>query len=305
MGDSRGLSVRTVASFSSRSPIRHDDLMLRRFRQVDVFGSASYRGNPLAVVVDGAGLSTDEMQQFANWTNLSETTFLSDPTHPDADYAIRIFTTTRELPFAGHPTLGSCQVWLDEGGASKACDAVVQECGAGQVKIRRDGSRLAFAAPPLVRSGPPEPELRSRVEQTLGVDVVDLVDVAWVDNGPGWVAARVASAEHVLALEPDFGGTLDLKLGVVGPIDDDADADFEVRAFFPGPGYMAEDPVTGSLNASLAQWLMADDPDLTSYVARQGTALGRDGRVHVERDDHGTIWIGGAVTTAITGTVDL
>jgi PhzF family phenazine biosynthesis protein len=285
------------------------DVMQRGFRQVDVFGSASYRGNPLAVVVDADGLTTDAMQQFANWTNLSETTFLTAPTHPDADYAVRIFTTTWELPFAGHPTLGSCQVWLDEGGAPMSSDHVVQECGAGLVEIRRDESRLAFAAPPLVRSGPVEPSLRERIERVLGIDVVG---AAWVDNGPGWVGARLSSADDVLALEPDFDGTLDLKLGVIGPATDDSDHagfDFEVRAFFPGPGYMAEDPVTGSLNASLAQWLMTENPDLMSYVARQGTSLGRDGRVHIDRDTSGdrdgAIWVGGTVATAVTGTVDL
>lgn len=276
--------------------------MERRFRQVDVFATTAYTGNPLAVVVDADGLSGDEMQRFANWTNLSETTFLLPPTGPAADYRVRIFTTTWELPFAGHPTLGSCRVWLDEGGTPRGDGEVVQECGVGLVRIRRNREQLAFAAPPLIRSGPVDDALRSRLEQVIGPDIVDL---AWVDNGPGWVAALMPSADHVLAVQPDFGDTLDLKLGVVGTAPYGLDHDIEVRAFFPGPGGMAEDPVTGSLNASLAQWLMERDPALTSYVARQGTVLGRDGRVHIDRDDDGTIWVGGHTSTSVVGTVGL
>lgn len=275
--------------------------MQRRFQQVDVFGTSAHSGNPLAVVVDGEGLSTEQMQQFANWTNLSETTFLLPPTDPSADYRVRIFTTTWELPFAGHPTLGSCQVWLDHGGKPHG-EQVVQECGAGLVQIRRDEGRLAFAAPPLIKSGPVDDALRVRIERTLGTEVLD---VAWVDNGPGWVAALLPSADHVLDLRPDFAGTLDMKLGVVGPADPDEGYDVEVRAFFPGPAAMEEDPVTGSLNASLAQWLMERDPSLHSYTAQQGTVLGRNGLVHVHRDADDTIWVGGRVTTSITGTVTL
>lgn len=276
--------------------------MQRRFRQLDVFATGPYSGNPLAVVVDGDGLSSDDMQRFANWTNLSETTFVLPPTDPTADYRVRIFTTTWELPFAGHPTLGTCAAWLEAGGQPNDTDAIVQECGIGLVTIRRDGEHLAFAAPDLIRSGPVDDELRARVERTLATDVVD---VAWADNGPGWVVAELASADDVLALEPDFDGTLDLKLGVVGRAGGSVDHDVEVRAFFPGPASMEEDPVTGSLNASIAQWLMARDPELTSYVARQGTALGRDGRVRVERDQDGVIWVGGRVTTSVTGTVEI
>ncbi len=282
------------------------ETMQRRFQQVDVFATTPQSGNPLAVVVDGEGLSTEQMQRFANWTNLSETTFLLPPTRPSADYRVRIFTTTGELPFAGHPTLGSCQVWLDQGGSPQVDGVVVQECSVGQVSVRRDGDRLAFAAPQRIRSGPVDDELRARIEHVLRTDVVD---VAWADNGPGWIAALLPSAEHVLDLDPDFGGVLDLKLGVVGPagsVDPDTAAyDFEVRAFFPGPKSMDEDPVTGSLNASVAQWLMGRDPSLMSYTARQGTALGRDGRVHVDRSDDGTIWVGGRVDSIITGTVAL
>lgn len=276
--------------------------MRRRFRQLDVFATGPCSGNPLAVVVDGDGLSADEMQRFANWTNLSETTFLLPPTRPEADYRVRIFTTTWELPFAGHPTLGSCRAWLDSGGRPATAGVVVQECGLGLVTIRSTASGLAFAAPDQIRSGPVEPELRDRIERVLGIEVVD---AAWADNGPGWVVAELASADEVLALRPDFAGTLDLKLGVVGRAADDDAHDVEVRAFFPGPDAMQEDPVTGSLNASIAQWLMARDPALRSYVARQGTALGRAGRVHLERADDGTVWVGGDVTPVVVGHVEL
>jgi PhzF family phenazine biosynthesis protein len=276
--------------------------MLRSFRQVDVFAPRPYTGNPLAVVADGVGLSDDEMQRFANWTNLSETTFLLPPSDPGADYRVRIFTTTRELPFAGHPTLGSCQVWLDHGGAPKIDGQVVQECGVGLVSIRRDGPRLAFSAPSLIRSGPVDEATRSSVESVLGCEVVDCV---WADNGPGWLAALLPSAQEVVDLEPDFSLAPDLTLGVVGAAVPGLDHDFEVRAFFPGPASTEEDPVTGSLNASLAQWLMGRNPTLRSYVARQGTALGRDGRVYLTRDDDDTIWVGGEVTTCVSGTVEL
>ncbi len=277
--------------------------MQRRFEQLDVFSSSPWSGNPLAVVVDGEGLTGDEMQRFANWTNLSETTFVLPPTEPDADYRVRIFTTTVELPFAGHPTLGTCRAWLDHGGRPALADTIVQQCGAGLVTIRRDGERLAFAAPPLLRSGAVDDALRSRIERTLGVSIVD---AAWCDNGPGWVAALLPSADVVLSVEPDFGDTLDLKLGVVGPVTDPAgsDHDVEVRAFFPGPTSMQEDPVTGSLNASVAQWLMGRDDSIREYVARQGTALGRSGRVYLRRDPD-DVWVGGAVTRRVSGSVEL
>jgi len=276
--------------------------MQRRFAQVDVFTPVPYRGNPVAVVVDGDGLSTEEMQRFANWTNLSETTFLLPPTDPAADYRARIFTTTWELPFAGHPTLGSCKVWLDHGGVPGDSDEIVQECGAGLVKIASDRGRLAFAAPPLTRSGPVEPDLADRIRAVLGCDPIDM---AWVDNGPGWVAAILPTARDVVDLRPDFAGTLDLKLGVIGAVETGAHHDFEVRAFFPAPNSMAEDPVTGSLNASLAMWMMERDPSLESYTVRQGTALGRDGRVDIRRDSSGAIWVGGDVAAGITGHVEL
>jgi PhzF family phenazine biosynthesis protein len=276
--------------------------MRRRFTQVDVFTAEPYRGNPLAVVVDGEGLDDDTMHRFANWTNLSETTFLLPPTDPAADYRVRIFTPTIELPFAGHPTLGSCATWLAAGGRPNVDHEIVQECGVGLVRIRRTGDGLAFSAPPLVRSGPVDDERRDRIEQVLGRPVVD---AAWAANGPNWVAAELPDAETVLAVRPDFSGGPVFGLGIVGRAAGDADHDVEVRAFFEGPNGPMEDPVTGSLNASLAQWLMGRDPSLTSYVARQGTALGRDGRVRIERDASGTIWVGGDVTTCIEGQVEL
>jgi PhzF family phenazine biosynthesis protein len=280
--------------------------MQRRFAQLDVFTDRPTRGNPLAVVVDGDGLSDDEMARFANWTNLSETTFLLPPTDAGADYRVRIFMTTGELPFAGHPTIGSCRAWLDHGGEPAAADTVVQECGIGLVTIRAAGRQLAFAAPPLRRSGPVDADLVAQIERALSTDVVD---AAWADNGPGWIAVEVADDAVVRDLRPDFTALPDLKLGVVGPVPgeraDEVDYDIEVRAFFPGTHGHDEDPVTGSLNASVAVWLMDRDPSLRAYIARQGSVLGRDGRVRLERDAAGTIWVGGDTVTPIRGTVEL
>ena len=275
-------------------------LVRRRFSQVDVFTPVPYHGNPLAVVIDGDGLADDEMARFSNWTNLSETTFLLPPTDPAADYRVRIFTPGGELPFAGHPTLGSCRAWLDSGGEPGG-GQVVQECGVGLVRIRRDGSRLAFAAPPLLRSGPVDAALVAAIERAIGTSVVE---AAWADNGPGWVAVEVADVVTLRGLRPDFREAPDLKLGVVARCGADETEQFELRAFFPTGSVHMEDPVTGSLNASVAMWLMEREPALTEYVARQGVSMGRDGRVHVVRDD-GTIWIGGDVATCITGDVEL
>jgi PhzF family phenazine biosynthesis protein len=273
----------------------------RRFAQVDVFATDPYAGNPVAVVLDGDGLSTDEMQRFARWTNLSETTFVLAPEAPAADYRVRIFTPALELPFAGHPTLGTCHAWLAER-AGGLPERIVQECGAGLVTIAREAERLAFAAPPLVRSGPVEEPLVAHLAELLGIARGDIVDSQWVDNGPGWVAVLLADADAVLALRP---GTVDVDLGVVGPLPADAGEAVEVRAFFPKDGATVEDPVTGSLNASLADWLLRTGRLHAPYVARQGTAVGRAGRVHVARDPDGTIWVGGATTTRIEGVVEL
>jgi PhzF family phenazine biosynthesis protein len=274
----------------------------RPFSQVDVFTDVPYRGNPVAVVLDGDGLSTAEMQRFAHWTNLSETTFVLPPTTAGADYRVRIFTPTLELPFAGHPTLGTCHAWLTAtGGADRA--EVVQECGAGPVRIRRDGGRLAFAAPPLLRSGPVADDDLDRVLAVLGVDRTDVVDAQWADNGPGWVVVLLASADAVLALRP--GPIGDLDIGVVGPYPAGSPCAVEVRGFFGKDGATVEDPVTGSLNASLGQWLTGTGRLAAPYVASQGTALGREGRVHVTRDDDGQVWVGGGTVTCVEGTADL
>jgi PhzF family phenazine biosynthesis protein len=288
-------------------------MSLRPFKQVDVFTSVPYRGNPLAVVLDGHGLSTQQMHDFTAWTNLSEATFLLPPTQPGADYRVRIFSPGRELPFAGHPTLGSCHAWLEAGGQPRG-EHVVQECGVGLVKLRRDGERLAFAAPPLRKGGPlPEPEV-ALIARGLGVARSAIIDHAWCDNGPSWRGVMLRSADEVLALRPDAAILLGLDVGVVGPRgkvgvvgsrEAGDECAFEVRAFFPGNSGMIEDPVTGSLNAALAQWLIGAGIAPATYIASQGTALGRAGRVHVQRDAQGETWIGGASVTCVDGQVRL
>ena len=285
--------------------------MKRAFAQVDVFTATPYLGNPVAVVLDGTGLSTQDMQAFTDWTNLSEATFVLPPTQPEADYALRIFCPGRELPFAGHPTLGSCHAWLDAGGVPQGAE-VVQECAVGLVRIRRDGQRLAFAAPPLRRSGPlPEDEVL-RIAQGLGLARQDILHHAWCDNGPQWRGVMLASAEQVLALQPNAQVLAGMEVGVVAPLDQASQQStngpaeaFEVRAFFPGHGGLTEDPVTGSLNAALGQWLIGDGLAPEHYVARQGTALGRAGRVHVQQDAQGQVWVGGESVVCIKGHVTL
>lgn len=276
---------------------------LRRFSQLDVFTDRPLLGNPVAVVHDAEGLDDADMAAFARWTNLSETTFLLPPTQPGADYRLRIFTPGGELPFAGHPTLGSCRAWLDAGGTPGDGDAVVQECAVGLVRIRRTGERLAFAAPPLQRSGPMQAAELARVAAVLGLSAGEIVAHQWVDNGPGWCAVMLGSAERVLGLQPDWVAMGDLRVGVVAPQPDGADTDFEVRAFIPAMG-IREDPVTGSLNAGLAQWMTAAGLSGDRYVARQGTVLGRAGNVYVERLGD-TIWIGGDVVACVSGSVRL
>lgn len=275
---------------------------MRAFQQVDVFTQTPYRGNGLAVVLDGAGLTDGQMQAFAAWTQLSEAAFLLPATTPQADYRVRIFTTERELPFAGHPTLGSCHAWLQAGGRPKA-DEVVQECGVGLVRIRRDGARLAFAAPPLRRQGPLAGEDVQAIVRALRIAPEDVVAHAWCDNGPRWRGILLRSAAQVLALQPDMAGLAGLEVGVVGPHAAGQPCAFEVRAFFPGHAGTVEDPVTGSLNAALGQWLIGDGHAPASYVAAQGTMVGRAGRVHVERDAEGTVWVGGASVTCVRGEV--
>ncbi|WP_287802348.1 PhzF family phenazine biosynthesis protein [Diaphorobacter sp.] len=291
-------------------------MRLRPFQQVDVFTATPYLGNPLAVVLDGEGLSTEEMQRFTNWTNLSEATFVLPPTPEGhaagADYRVRIFCPGRELPFAGHPTLGTCHAWLQAGGQPRATGRIVQECGVGLVTLRRDGEQLAFAAPPLVKSGPLAEDEVQLIARGLGVARDDIVAHAWCDNGPNWRGVMLRSAEQVLGLRPDGAVLAGLDVGVVGPrgkvgVVGASDAEgiaFEVRAFFPGNNGLAEDPVTGSLNAALAQWLIGAGLAPSRYVASQGTALGRAGRVHVQQDGP-QIWVGGHSVTCVRGEVRL
>jgi PhzF family phenazine biosynthesis protein len=269
---------------------------------MDVFTDRPYQGNPVAVVHDAQGISDEQMASFARWTNLSETTFLLPPTDPDADYRLRIFTPGGELPFAGHPTLGSCAAWLKAGGMERQNNMVVQECGVGLVRIRRSGTRLAFAAPPLRRSGPLDAASLQHIKQALGLADEDIVAHQWVDNGPGWCAIMLRSAEQVLAVQPDFAVLGDFRLGLAAPQLAGADTDYEVRVFVPSLG-VPEDPVTGSLNAGLAQWLIGTGAAADNYVVRQGTVLGRAGNVFIERIGEG-IWIGGEVVACIEGMVE-
>ncbi|KJH67941.1 PhzF family phenazine biosynthesis protein [Chromobacterium violaceum] len=275
------------------------------FKQVDVFSSTPLKGNPVAVVFDADGLDERQMALFANWTNLSETTFILQPRDPRADYRLRIFTTLEELPFAGHPTLGSCHAWLESGGMPQGED-VIQECEVGLVRIRRQEGRLAFLAPPLLRSGPVAAELLERVRLGLRLAPGEIVDAQWVDNGAGWLAVMLAKRQQVLDLQPDYPALSGLAVGVIAPCDpqhDDSDAQFEVRAFIAGDG-MPEDPATGSLNAGIAQWLLAAGMAPARYRVSQGLSMGRAGRIEVEQvgDD---MWIGGNAVTCIAGRLTL
>ncbi len=276
--------------------------MNRRFCTVDVFTATPLMGNPLAVVVDAEGLDDAAMQRLARWTNLSETSFLLPPTDPAADYRVRIFTPGGELPFAGHPTLGSAFAWLQHGGHPRTPGVVVQECGIGLVTVRQ-GEHLAFNAPPLRRSGPVTGPERQQAMQSLGLQAEELLDLEWIDNGPGWMGARLPSAERVLALRPDFARMHGLKLGVIGPHAPGGDCAFEVRAFVPTLG-VPEDPVTGSLQAGLARWLIGAGLAPTHYTAAQGAALGRAGRVHVAGEGD-AVWIGGDVLALVSGHIAL
>ncbi|WP_341523784.1 PhzF family phenazine biosynthesis protein [Pseudomonas sp. G.S.17] len=275
------------------------------FKQIDVFSKHTLLGNPLAVVLRADELSEARMAAFARWTNLSETTFVLEPVDSRADYRVRIFTTTQELPFAGHPTLGSCHAWLESGGQPKG-EEIIQECGIGLVRIRRQGTQLGFTAPPLLRSEAVEATLLERIRSGMGLSEGAILEARWVDNGAGWLALRLPDRATVQALQPDYAQLAGLAIGVFAPWEpqrDGDDAQFEVRAFIAGDG-MPEDPVTGSLNAGIAQWLLSAGLAPDTYVVSQGTAMGRQGRVHVERvgDD---IWIGGEAVTCIDGTLEL
>ena len=277
---------------------------MRRFQQVDVFSPQPLRGNPVAVVHDADGLTTEQMQAFTRWTNLSEATFLLPPSDPAADYAVRIFYAAGELDFAGHPTLGTCHAWLKADGQPRQAGTIVQECPAGLVRVRDDGTRLAFAAPPTQRSGSVVSSDLTRFAAILGIDLASVVDSHWVDNGPGWVALLLDSAETVLALQPTHDSGERVDIGVVGPYPPGSECAYEVRALFGNEhGDLIEDPVTGSLNASLAQWLLGSGRYQAPYVASQGTVLGRTGRAHVNQDAEGDVWIGGDTHTVMEGSV--
>ena len=307
---------------------------LRPFKQIDVFTATPYFGNPLAVVLDGQGLNDTDMQRFARWTNLSETTFVLPPTHSSADYRLRIFTPGGELPFAGHPTLGTCHAWLEAGGQPKRQDVIVQESAKGLVPIRRDASsapaaQLAFAAPSLLRSAP-SPVVLAQAASALGIKASQITAAQLLDNGPVWLGLLLDSPETVSQLQPDHQALtrLGVKIGVAGIYTKPsssliARANREAQAFkqtdasTPGPGPdlevrafaacmgINEDPVTGSLNASLAQWLMADGFMPENYTASQGMCMGRAGHIDLDRDAHGQVWVGGQSVTCIDGAVRL
>jgi PhzF family phenazine biosynthesis protein len=272
------------------------------FFLVDVFGTEPLSGNPLAVVFGAAELTTEQMQNITRWLNYSETTFVLPATNPAADYRVRIFTLEREMPFAGHPTLGSCHAWLAAGGNPRREAEIIQECGVGLVTVRKSDQRLEFAAPPLLRSGAVDEEKVEEFCSFLCINRGEVVDAAWADNGPGWVALLLRSSASVLSLSPKRSHPTRLDVGVVGPYPTGSPAAFELRAFFTDhQGTVREDPVTGSLNASVAQWLFSTGRAVGHYAATQGTALGRRGRIHLTQDASGQVWVGGKTATMFSG----
>lgn len=273
----------------------------RPFAQVDVFSSVPYRGNPLAVILDGEDLSDEQMARVACWTNLSETSFLLPPTSPEADYRVRIFTPGGELPFAGHPTLGSAHAWLGNGGTPRDAGLIVQECKAGLVKVRRDGDLLSFAAPPMTRTGAIEDAYLARIVTAFGIDPSQVLAHQWVDNGPGWAVLQLPTAQDVLDLDPDLSVIPEGMVGAVGAYPEGAEFDFEMRTFAPAVG-VAEDPVCGSMNASVGQWLTASGRAPRSYRVSQGTRLNRSGKIAITTTADGEVWVGGATHTLFTGT---
>jgi PhzF family phenazine biosynthesis protein len=277
-------------------------MVFRPFAQVDVFAISAFRGNPVAVVLDADGMTVEDMQRVAHWTNLSETTFVVAPSDPGADYQVRIFTPTMELPFAGHPTLGTCHAWLNHSPGPHPPDTIVQQCPAGLIKIRRTAHGLAFAAPPLIRQGPVEASLVDHLASTLGLDRSAILDAQWVDNGPGWLGLLLRDADAVLRLDPV---SVEGFIGVIGPYPAGSPYAFEVRALVASNGTTIEDPVTGSLNASLAQWLIASGRAHPPYVVSQGSRVGAAGRVHLDTDGAGSVWVGGSTTTAVLGRIDV
>ena len=274
----------------------------RAFMQVDVFSATPYLGNPVAVVLDGTELADDEMQRLARWTNLSETTFVLPPAAPEADYRLRIFTPASELPFAGHPTLGSARAWLDHGGTPQHAGRIVQECAAGLVSVRCGEGGLSFAAPPLIRQGALEDDFVGEIVAAFGIERDRVLAHQWVDNGPGWAVVQLPTAEEVLALEPDLSRIPDAMVGAIGAYPPGSEHDFELRTFAPGAG-VPEDPVCGSMNASVGQWLTATGAAPAAYRVSQGARVGRAGTVEITADPDGTVWVGGAATVCIRGSI--
>ena len=293
--------MHTGAAEGALGPAWEDRGMTQHpFRQVDVFAGSPLGGNPVAVVLDADGVDDATMRAFARWTNLSETTFVLRPTENGADYRLRIFTPAEELPFAGHPTLGSAHAWAEHTGST--AETLVQQCAAGLVPLRRAGEGWSFAGPPLLHDGPASDEDLAAIARALRLEPGAVLEAQWVDNGPGWIAARLVDAAAVLALQPDFAA-MPFPIGVIGPHPAGGPADHEVRAFVPGLG-VPEDPVTGSLNAGIASWFFRSGLEEESYTVRQGTVLGADGLV-LAADDAGIAWIAGATRTIVAGTVDV
>jgi len=277
--------------------------MNRRFNLVDVFHDGPFSGNPLAVVLDADGLTTDQMQTVTRWMNLSETAFLLPPTEPTADYRVRIFTLEREMPFAGHPTLGSAHAWLTAGGQPKNDRKIIQECKLGLVELHQRSSTFSFAAPPLIRSGNVEEQKIDEVIRFLHIERSEVIDIQWRDNGPGWIGVLLKSSDAVLALEPPRAYPTRIDVGVIGAYPPNSSAAFEIRTFFSDHNQgIVEDPVTGSFNASAAQWLLSAGHAIAPYIVSQGTRLGRAGRIYIEQDSNSVVWVGGKTTTMVSGT---
>ncbi|MGW3510026.1 PhzF family phenazine biosynthesis protein [Streptomyces sp. NPDC000994] len=276
----------------------------RSFAQVDVFSTVPYSGNPVAVVLDGTDLTDEEMQRLARWTNLSETTFVLLPTVPEADYRLRIFTPQGELPFAGHPTLGSARAWLDGGGTPKHADRIVQECAAGLVTVRHGKGTLSFAAPPRVRDGALDDTYLNQIVAAFGITRDQVVAHQWVDNGPGWAVLQLRTAEEVLALEPDLSLIPAAMVGAIGAYTEGSEHNFEMRTFAPGAG-VPEDPACGSMNAAVGQWLTTTGAAPSTYRVSQGTRLGRAASIEITADADGTVWVTGAATVCIRGTISV
>ncbi|KJF16138.1 PhzF family phenazine biosynthesis protein [Acidithrix ferrooxidans] len=272
----------------------------RIFAQVDVFSTTPYCGNPVAVILDGEGLDDKEMLQVARWTNLSETTFIFQPTTQEADYLVRIFTPGGELPFAGHPTLGSAHAWLENGGVANHGQTLIQQCGAGLIKVRYEMGKLSFRAPNLVRSGNLDENYLEEIAASFGIKRKNILAHQWVDNGPGWAVIRLETAQEVLDLEPDLTIIPNAMVGAIGAYPAGSKYAFEMRTFAPAIG-IAEDPVCGSMNASVGQWITRSGEFTKGYKVSQGLRLGRKGEISITTNTDGEVWVGGATKTLFSG----